>query len=198
MEKNNKFHKGKSNKIVENMIEFLLLRSIFRPSSNQCRTGIDLQSEFREMDRIWCRLYLRQTIGKHLARSHLNKTHSPVAHSICCRKNAFNSMCLVLRVDPLRLITPSAAEETQHKICCDASVDSSSLHPNCSSQFHCCRRPMPSQAPESSATKSASTLLSAIVDCFSARCFDRVPAKFTTQPRRSSTLAESISVTSPV
>ena len=75
-------------------------------------------------------------------------------------------MCLVLRVDPLRLIVPSAAEESQHKICCDASVASSSVLPNCRSQFHSCRRPMPSQAPESAATNSASPLLSAIVDCF--------------------------------
>ena len=45
----------------------------FRPSSNLFRTRFDVQSESREMDRIWCRLYLRQTV----------------------------SMCLVLRVEPL-------------------------------------------------------------------------------------------------
>ena len=31
----------------------------------------------------------------------------------CCNKNAFNSIRVVLRVDPLRLIIPSAAEESQ-------------------------------------------------------------------------------------
>ena len=75
-------------------------------------------------------------------------------------------MCLVFRVDPLRLIIASAAEESLHRICCDASVFSSSSHPNCLRQFHCCRRPMPSQAPKSAATSSASPLLSAIVDRF--------------------------------
>ena len=75
-------------------------------------------------------------------------------------------MCPVSRVDPLRLIIPSAAEESQHRICCDLPVSSSSVFPNCRNQFHCCRRPMPSQAPESAATNSASPLLSAIVDCF--------------------------------
>ena len=35
--------------------------------------------------------------------------------------NAFNSICLVLRVDPLRFIIPSAAEESQHRICCVVS-----------------------------------------------------------------------------
>ena len=79
----------------------------------------------------------------------------------CCKKNAFNSMCLVLRVDPLRLIIPSAAEESQHGICCVSSA----LHPNFNNQFHCCRKLRPSHAPESAATNSASPLLRAIVDC---------------------------------
>ena len=84
----------------------------------------------------------------------------------CCEKNAFNSMCLVLRVDPLRLIIPSAAEESQHRICCVVSLVSSALHPNFNNQSLCCRKLMPSQAPESAATSSASPLLSVIVDCF--------------------------------
>ena len=41
-----------------------------------------------------------------------------------CKKNASNSTCLVLRVDPVRLITPSAAEEAQHRICCVVSLSS--------------------------------------------------------------------------
>ena len=48
----------------------------------------------------------------------------------CCRKNAFNSTCLILRVEPLRLIIPSAAKESQDKICCFVSLSSSAVHPN--------------------------------------------------------------------
>ena len=80
-----------------------------------------------------------------------------VAHSIIV-KRTLSSRCV--------MIIPSAAKESQHKICCDASVVSSSLHPNCNGHIHCCRRPMLSQAPESAATNSASPLLSAIVDSF--------------------------------
>ena len=47
----------------------------------------------------------------------------------CCDKNAGNSMWLGLRVDPLRLITPSAPEESQHRICCVVSLVSSARHP---------------------------------------------------------------------
>ena len=110
------------------------------------------------MYRSWCRLYLCQTVRKHFARPHLAKYG--------CKKNAVNSMCLVLRVDPLRLIIPSAAEESQHRICCVVSLVSSALHPNLNNHFHCCRKLVPSQAPESAATNSASPLLSAIVDRF--------------------------------
>ena len=42
-------------------------------------------------------------------------------------------------LDPLWLIIPSAAEESQHRICCVVSLVSSALHPNFSKQFHCCR-----------------------------------------------------------
>ena len=84
----------------------------------------------------------------------------------CCRKNAFNSMFFVLQFEPLHLIMPSAAEESQHRICCVVSFVSSAWHPHFSNQFHCCRRPMLSQAPQSAATNSASPLLSAVVDCF--------------------------------
>ena len=55
----------------------------------------------------------------------------------CCKKNAFNSMCLAFRVDPLRLIIPSAAEESHHKISCVVSLVSSALHPNFNNQFFC-------------------------------------------------------------
>ena len=95
----------------------------------------------------------------------------------CCMKNAFNSMCVVFWVVPLRLSIPSAAEEPQHKICCVVSFVYLALHPNFN-QVHCCRKSMPSQAPESAATHSASPLLSATV----ARRGDRVPTKFASQP----------------
>ena len=68
--------------------------------------------------------------------------------------------------EPLRLIIPSAAEESQHRICCVVSFVSSALHRNFNNQFHSCRKLVPSQAPERPATNSASPLLSAIVDCF--------------------------------
>ena len=79
--------------------------------------------------------------------------------------NAFKSMCFVLRVEPLRLNIPGAAEELQHRIWCVVSCVSA-LHPNFNNQYHCCRKLMPSQAPDSAATNSASSLPSAIVDCF--------------------------------
>ena len=89
-----------------------------------------------------------------------------VVRSIVVRRTLSARCVSFFRVDPLRLIMPSAAEKSQHGICCAASVCISSMPPNCRSQFHCCRRPMPSQAQESAATNSASPLLSAIVDCF--------------------------------
>ena len=84
----------------------------------------------------------------------------------CCKKNAFNSICLILRVDPLRLIIPSAAEESQRRISCVASLVCSALHPHFYNQFHCCRKLTLARAQEYAATNSASSLLSAIVDCF--------------------------------
>ena len=58
-------------------VEFLQSSSArsFRQSSNLFRPQFDLQSESREMDRIWCRLYLCQTVRRHFARHHLDKSH---------------------------------------------------------------------------------------------------------------------------
>ena len=139
----------------------------FRSRSNLFRIEFDLQSKLREVNRILCRLYLRQTVGKHLISLVPTCTSLTSGRALrSCKKNAFNSMCTVLRVDRSRLIIPSAAEESQHRICCAAFLCISSLLPNCRSQYHCCRRLVLSQAPESAATNSASPLLSAIVDCF--------------------------------
>ena len=64
-------------------ISTLLLRSIFSSKfKNLFRSGSEVQTESREMDRIWCRLYLCQTISKHFARHHLDKSrflsHTPL------------------------------------------------------------------------------------------------------------------------
>ena len=48
----------------------------FRRSSNLFTTEFDVHSESREMDRLWCRQYLRSTIRKHYARPHLGVSHS--------------------------------------------------------------------------------------------------------------------------
>ena len=122
----------------------------FPPSSNLFRTVFDVQC-----------IFVKQTASSSLVLPWTKLTLGRALH--CCKKNAFNSMCLVLRVDPLRLIIPSAAQESQHRICCVVSFVSLVLHPNFNNQFHCGRRLIPSQAPESAATTSASPLLSAIV-----------------------------------
>ena len=51
-----------------------LLRSIV-PSSKSVQDGVDLQSKSREVNRIWCRMYFRQTVGKHLARHHFDESY---------------------------------------------------------------------------------------------------------------------------
>ena len=48
---------------------------LFRPSSKLSRTGFDLKTECREMDRTRFRLCLRKTVGRHLVRFHLGKFH---------------------------------------------------------------------------------------------------------------------------
>ena len=82
------------------------------------------------------------------------------APSIVARRTLSTYLSRFSKVELWRLIMPNAAEESQHRIC------SSALHPNFNTQFHCCRKPMPSQIPENAATNSASPLLSPIVDCF--------------------------------
>ena len=124
----------------------------FRPRSNLFRTGFHLQSKLREVKRILCRLHLRQTVGQHLNRSDLHKSHFWSCAPLFLEER--------FQLDVSRLASRSLA------ICCAASVCLSSLLPNCRSQLHCCRRTMPSQAPGSAATNSASPLLSAIVDGF--------------------------------
>ena len=91
-------------------------------------SGLDFVSKLQEMCRILCQLYLRQTVGK---RSFpLERASLQVAHYIVASRNAVNSMCLVLQVGHLRPIMPSAAEESQHMICCDSSVSPSSVLPS--------------------------------------------------------------------
>ena len=158
----------KNTKLLKVVVEFLHPSSArsFRPSSNLLRTGFDVQSEDREMHRMWCRLYLLflQFASISLVSTWTSLTSGRALH--CCKKKVLESMSLFLQVDPLRLIMSSAAEESHHRICCVVSLLSSALHTKFNNQFHCCRKLMPSQAPESAAINPASPLLSAIVDCF--------------------------------
>ena len=57
--------------------------------------GLDVQSESREMYRIWCRLCLCQNSPQALRSltTWTSLTSDRALH--CCKKNAFNSMCLV-------------------------------------------------------------------------------------------------------
>ena len=104
-----------------------------------------------------------------------------VARSTVAKRTLINSMCLVLRVEPLRLIIPSAKEDSQHRIWCVVVCVSSALHPNFSDQFNCCLWSMTPQAPDNAATNSAPPLLSANVDCF-ARRGDWAPIKVALHP----------------
>ena len=175
-------------KLSKIRVEFLHPSSArsFRPSSNLFRTEFDASRDVPNLVSTVSSSNNPQAFRS----SPLEQVSFSGRALHCCKKNSFNSICLVLRVDPVRLIIPSAAEESQDMICCIDSFVSSALHPNFNNQFHCCRKLMRSQAPESAATNSASPLLCAIVD-FSARRGDRVP-------RRSSTHVESVSVASPV
>ena len=84
-----------------------------------------------------------------------------------CKNNAFDSMCLVLRIESLRWMMMMAAVEWQQSICDGNGFGSTvSRHRNCRSQRHNCLSTIPSQAPNDPVTVSASPLLSAIVDCF--------------------------------
>ena len=137
----------------------------FRQSVNLFKTGFDVQSESREMDRIGvdC-IFVEQSASISLLTTWTNLTSGRALQ--CYKKRTLSTRYVVLRLDPLRLIIPSAAEKSQHKICCVVTFVSSALHPNFNNQFHCCRKLIPSQAPESAATNSASPLLIAIFDCF--------------------------------
>ena len=154
----------------------------FRPSSNLFTTGFDSQSDSRKMDRIWCRLYFRQKVSKHLARHHLDKSPLLVRALHCCKKNCFNSMCLGVTSRALALGHTQRCRgiTTQDLLCVSSHSSLRHCIQTSMTQFHCCRRPMPSQAPKNAATISASPLLT-IVECFFARRCDRGP-KFASQP----------------
>ena len=64
-------------------------------------------------------IFVKQSASTSLVTTWTSLTSGRALH--CCRKNASNTVCLVLRVDPLRLIIPSAAQESQHRICCVVS-----------------------------------------------------------------------------
>ena len=92
-------------------------------------------------------IFVKQSASISLVPTWTSLTSGRTLH--CSKKNTFNSICLTLRVEPLRLIIPIHNTRS-----------------NFNHQFHCCRKLMPSQAPESAATNSASPLLRAIVHCF--------------------------------
>ena len=123
-------------------IEVKFLHSSFtrscRPSSNLFGDGFDVESESRP------NLVSPVSLSYNQQAFRL----SPLGRALhCCKKNAFNSICLVFRVEPLRLIIPSAVEESKNKICCVVSLVSSALHPNFNNHFHCCRRLQRVQQP---------------------------------------------------
>ena len=82
----------------------------------------------------------------------------------CCKKNLSNSMCLVLRVEPLRWIMLMASVERK----CDGNGFGSTVSrpPNFRSDCHSCLSPFPSHAPDNATTISASPLLGPIIGCF--------------------------------
>ena len=101
---------------------------------------------------------------------------------LCCKKNTFQLDVSRFASCPLRLIIASAADESHHKICCVVSFVSTALPPNFNDQFHCCRKPMPSQAPRECSNQL--NLTTAECDCrlLLARRRDRVPTKFALHP----------------
>ena len=108
----------------------------------------------------------REAIRQHLIGSNFStRTSDRVLHR--CRKNVINSMCPVSRVEPLGLMMLMAVVESLKNICVlNGSESTVSGHPNSQGKSHSCICPIPSDAPENAATISASTQLSAIVDCF--------------------------------
>ena len=147
-------------------MEFLLLRSIV---STGCKSEQERVRSPKPGFERWIEFGIDCTFVQQSAKISSVLTWTSLtsgrAHN-CCKTNAFSSMCLVLRVYLFRLIMLTATEESQHWIGCDVEHVSSALFPDFRNQFRCCRRPVPSQAPDSAATNSASPLLSAIVDCF--------------------------------
>ena len=82
-------------------------------------------SGIAELFLLWCAVQVSQGVQDQLsifssgslptAPTRTVRTSGCALH--CCGKNAFNSMCLVLRVEPLRWIMLMAAVESQQSIC---------------------------------------------------------------------------------
>ena len=100
---------------------------LFRPSSKLSRTGFDLKTECREMDRTRFRLYFRQTVGRHLVRFHLDKSHFWSLRSILSRKTPSAQYVSFCEWIPFLLIMLTAAEEPHHWICCHVEHVSSAF-----------------------------------------------------------------------
>ena len=158
----------------------------------QICSGLDSTSNPRLESSIECgvdRISVTRSASVSLVTTWTSLTSGRALH--CCRKNAFNSMRLVLRVGPLRVIVPSAAESCRVTRLLGIAYK--------------LQQPVPllSHAHAFTGSRERSDQLSfATAQCdrrlFSARRGDRVPTKFAWQPRRSATHAESVSVASPV
>ena len=147
--------------------EFVHLSSArsFRPSSNLFKTVFDLQSESREMDRTWCRLYLCQTISKHFARLHLDKSHfwsrAPLLQEERIQLDVSRYTSGALALDHTQRCSGITTRDLLCRLTCLLGMASKLQYP-----VSLLSQALPSQAPESAATNAASPLLSAIVDCF--------------------------------
>ena len=98
--------------------------------------------------------------------SPLGQISLPVARCSVVKKNAFNSICRLTTRSLALEHTQRCREITTQDLFCRLIRLLGIASTNFNNQFHCCRKLIPSQAPESAATNSASPLLIAIFDCF--------------------------------
>ena len=144
------------------------------------------------MDRIWCRLCHCQSISKHFARPHVDKSH-------------FWSRAPLLQEERFQLDMSRLASRA-------LALDHTQRCRGITTQDVLCRLirllGIASKLQQTNSTVVASSCLHRLqrvhqttADCdrrLSAQRGDRVPTKFASQPRRSSTHAELVSVASPV
>ena len=151
-----------------------------RPRSNLFKTGFDLQSESRERDRIWFRLYLCQTISKHFARLHLDTSHiwwrAPLLQEECFQLDVSRFTSSALELDHTQRCRGITTQDLLRLICLLRIASKLQLPV-----------PLLSQAHAFTGSRECSDQLSlTTAECdrrlFSARRGDRVPTKFASQP----------------